>query len=424
RVLIVDDNATNRKILNHQTSSWGMIASEAESGERALELLRAGILQGEPYDIAVLDLMMPDMDSFQLAEVIKSDPAIASVALVLLPSFGKRGHGEAARQAGIAAYLQKPVRQSQLYNCLTEVLARAGSEPVAVSQLVTRHSLRESEGQQKGKSLSGLRILIAEDSLVNQMVILGQLENLGYQATVVVNGQEALKAVEKEAFDIILMDCQMPEMDGFKATSEIRQREGDGRHTTIIAITANALEGDREKCLAAGMDDYLSKPVRPGMLRQKLEQWTELINDAGNIGEQPVEITVAPLRKQLSKEREPFKRDRMSGVDLSVLAAYRKIQLPGKPDFVTELINLFIKDTAAQLKMLHEAVSRNDAEELRRVSHLLKGSSGNIGAGRIAMLTGELEAKEILKEDAEALLLHLDNEFGQVREALEAERIK
>ena len=275
RVLIVDDHAANRSILRHETNSWGMIVTEAESGERALELLRAGAGQGQPYDIAILDLVMPGMNGFQLAEAIKADPSIAAVALVLLPAVGKRGHAEEARHAGIAAYLQKPVRQSQLYDCLTALMARSRSASVTAPPLVTRHSMRESAAQKKDTIVSSLRILVAEDSLVNQRVALGQLSNLGYRADAVSNGLEVLSALEHADVDIILMDCQMPEMDGFAATAEIRRREGTARHTTIIAMTANALDGDHERCVAAGMDDYLSKPVRPEALRLKLERWTQ-----------------------------------------------------------------------------------------------------------------------------------------------------
>lgn len=274
RILIVDDSATNRSILKHQTGSWGMIAGEAETGANAIELLRAAADQGVPYKIAVMDLMMPDMDGFQLAKAIKADPAIASVTLVLLPSFGKRGHGEAARTAGISGYLQKPVRQSQLYECLTTVLARPADEPA--SQLVTLHSIREAALPAKDQAVSSIRILIAEDNPVNRRVALGQLARLGYLGKAVPDGQELLNALETADVDIILMDCQMPVLDGFATTAEIRRREGSARHTTIIAMTASALDGDSEKCLAAGMDDYLSKPIKLDALRLKLERWTKL----------------------------------------------------------------------------------------------------------------------------------------------------
>jgi PAS domain S-box-containing protein len=273
RVLIVDDNTTNRNILKHQIGSWGMIAGEADSATRALVLLRSEAARGRPYALAIVDLRMPEMDGFQLAEVIKADPAIASVLLILLASVSERGHGEKSKQAGIAAYLPKPVRQSQLYDCLTEVIARSNGDPVATTPLVTQHSLREAKLDHK--QFSTARILIAEDNPVNQRIALVQLKNLGYHAKAVQNGVELLKLLEQEQVDIILMDCQMPQMDGFAATAEIRRREGTTRHTTIIAMTANALEGDEAGCLAAGMDDYLCKPVKVEILRQKLERWTD-----------------------------------------------------------------------------------------------------------------------------------------------------
>jgi CheY-like chemotaxis protein len=210
-----------------------------------------------------------------LAVAIKADALIAAVVLVLLPSYSEAKHGEKARQAGIAAYLQKPVQQSKLYDCLLEVMACSlGTETIIPMLPVTRHSLRKAEVGQEHKMLSNIRIIVAEDNEMNQKVALGQLYKLGYHAEVVSNGRELLKALEKAEFDIILMDCQMPEMDGFAATTEIRRLEGASRHTIIIAMTANALEGHNENCLAVGMDDYLSKPVKMKVMRQMLDRWT------------------------------------------------------------------------------------------------------------------------------------------------------
>jgi PAS domain S-box-containing protein len=409
RVLIVDDNATNRKILSHQTGSWRMIATEAESGERALKLLHDAVAHGRPYDIALLDLMMPNMNGFQMAEAVKADPSIASVTLILLPSFGLRGHGARARQAGIAAYLQKPVRQLQLHECLSAMMLRrgAGIESVPEAPLVTRHSLRESVVHDKSKTFSKVRIIVAEDNLVNQKVALGQLYNLGYQAEAVANGRELLAALDAGApFDMVLMDCQMPEMDGFAATAEIRRREGTSRHTTIIAMTANALEGDEERCLAANMDDYLSKPVRPDALKEKLERWTKA---TGKV----------PLGRDLVV---PVGNGKRSPIDLSQLAALREIQQPGQADFVTELIDLFLSETDLHLKTLRAAVINNDGVEVRRLAHLLKGSSANIGARSMAALYEEMENKARANGDDEPLLASIESEFAVVREALNAER--
>jgi PAS domain S-box-containing protein len=268
RVLIVDDNATNRTILTHQLGAWGMIHAEAESGTSALESLRSAAAAGEAFDLAVLDLMMPGMDGFELARQIKSDPGIAAVNLIMLTSFGGRGENTTANASGIAAYLTKPVRQSQLFDCLTEVVAANNPEERSkeTADVVTKHALKEK------KILSNKLILLAEDNIVNQKVALRQLQKLGYRADAVANGREAVEALERIPYDLVLMDCQMPEMDGYEATAEIRRRAPTSRHTWIVAMTANALEGDRLKCIAAGMDDYISKPVNPELLGSVLDR--------------------------------------------------------------------------------------------------------------------------------------------------------
>ena len=409
RILIVDDNATNRKIMVHQSLSWGMIAAEAESGKQALELLHEAAADGQPFNIALLDLMMPEMDGFQLAGAIKTDPAIAEVALVLLPSFGQKGHGEAARIAGIAAYLQKPVRQSHLYECLSAIMAQAAStEPAGPPPLVTQHSLRESKIRQtKSQVLSNARILVAEDNPVNQKVALGQLNNLGFAATAVLNGREVLKALEAADFDIIFMDCQMPEMDGFEATAEIRRIEGTDRHTTIIAMTANALEGDRQKCLEAGMDDYLSKPVKADALREMLGRW--------------VKPADSPAPDVVSSNGSAGAKNG-GAIDRSVISGLREMQQPGKPDFVTEVIDLFLDDAALQLDQLREALSADDRPARRRLAHLIKGSSANIGADRMAKLLEELENTDTDATRANSTFTILESEFTQVKAALITER--
>lgn len=274
RVLIVDDNKTNRKILTHQTTAWRLIPHEAESGAHALAALRGAASRNEPFDLAILDMMMPEMDGFELARAIKADPVIASVPLAMLSSYGQRGHGLAARATGISAYLTKPVKQSQLYDCLVTMMSELPTAPDATTtttlppKLVTKHTLAEV------KPISEHKILLAEDNVVNQKVALRQLLKLGYQASVANNGREAIAAMEQTAYDIVLMDCQMPLMDGYEATAEIRRIEACTlKHTPIVAMTANALEGDREHCLAAGMDDYLSKPVKIDALQTVLDRW-------------------------------------------------------------------------------------------------------------------------------------------------------
>jgi CheY-like chemotaxis protein/anti-sigma regulatory factor (Ser/Thr protein kinase) len=270
RVLIVDGNAVNRKIFIHQTASWGMILREAENGTAALKLLRAAAQNGEPFDVVMLDFNMPAMNGFELAQAIKMDAQISSVQLIMMSSFDNPGDGQEAHEIGISAYLVKPVRQSEIFDCLTTVINKNETESSPAPQsgnLITRNSFEEN------KFAAHTRILIAEDNPVNQEVVMRQVEKLGYRANVVANGLEALDVLSKVSYDIVLMDCQMPEMDGYEATAEIRRREGTEKHTVIIALTANAMKGESEKCFAAGMDDYLSKPFNVGELQQILARW-------------------------------------------------------------------------------------------------------------------------------------------------------
>jgi signal transduction histidine kinase/CheY-like chemotaxis protein len=264
RVLIVDDNRTNRKILGQQLESCGIIHDEAESGQAALALLTAAMKREKPYDLAILDLMMPEIDGFELASQIKADPAIANTPLVMLTSYGERSNSAVAQANGIAAYLTKPVRQASLYESLAGVAAGMPVMPLPVK------SVSPSPAPPPPASLSHKLILIAEDNVVNQKVAIRQLRKLGYRADAVANGKEVLEALATIPYDLILMDCQMPEMDGYEATAEIRKRQSDARRTPVIAMTAHALEGDRAKCIAAGMDDYVSKPVNAEELSRVL----------------------------------------------------------------------------------------------------------------------------------------------------------
>jgi signal transduction histidine kinase/CheY-like chemotaxis protein len=266
RVLVVDDNMTNRKILAHQLDSRGMRYVEAESGTKALALLRSAAEKCEPFDLAILDLMMPGMDGFELARVIKNDPAIAATALVMLTSYGERGGSVAAQQVGIAAYLAKPIRQAALFECLANVI-RTPQAAKVIDRVAATPKLIEV------KPVSNKLILIAEDNVVNQKVAIRQLRKLGYRADAVANGREVLEALARIPYDLVLMDCQMPEMDGYEATAAIRRHQPATQRTPVIAMTAHALEGDRAKCIAAGMDDYVSKPVNPEELQRVLERY-------------------------------------------------------------------------------------------------------------------------------------------------------
>ena len=273
---IVDDHATNRRILELYAEKWGVRCLMAEDGQQALTRLRAAAVRDDACNLAIIDMHMPGMDGLELARAIKADPALASTRLVLLTSHGQRGDAKAAQTAGYAAYLTKPVHESQLRDCLATVLnppAQAGAvaeranDQTPASELVTRHSLAET------KTLVSARILVAEDNIINQKVTTRMLEKLGYRVDVAANGLEALHALSRIRYAAVLMDCQMPEMDGLQATVAIRQQEGADAHLPIIAMTANVMQEDRDRCLAAGMDDFMSKPVLSKVLAETLSRW-------------------------------------------------------------------------------------------------------------------------------------------------------
>jgi CheY-like chemotaxis protein/HPt (histidine-containing phosphotransfer) domain-containing protein len=368
-------------------------------------MLRAAAERGEHYDLAILDLNMPDMDGMELAHRIKTDPSISSTRLILLTSLGLRGEAEQARRVGFSAYLTKPVRQSRLYDAIATVMSFP--EGQAASQeheppIVTRHSLKEAEAR-SGERFSRAHVLVAEDNAVNQKVAVRMLEKLGYRADVAADGLEALEALSRIAYAAVLMDVQMPEMDGYEATKEIREREGAARHTPIIAMTANALEGDRDKVLEAGMDDYIPKPVKPEEMEAVLQRW---------IPEQ--EFLEPPAPETGSAE---------ATLDARALAGLRELQQEGEPNFVEELVQLFLKDVPPQLAILREVVEGDDADSVERIAHTLKGSSGNMGAKRMAEICAQLQEAGASGDLARApeLLRRLEEEFGRVRPALEEE---
>jgi signal transduction histidine kinase/CheY-like chemotaxis protein len=278
RILIVDDHATNRRMLEHCLRGKGVCYESAENGYQALERLRHAADRQTPFDLAILDMQMPGMDGLEVARQIKSEQAISGTRMVLLTSVGRRGDAKAAHDAGFAAYLTKPIRQSSLYECLSLVLANpscaAGSTIQSTASLITRHSLVEIQAQ------SQRRILVAEDNPVNQKVAVKMLEKLGYRVDIAGNGREAVEASVRVSYDLIFMDCHMPEMDGFEATATIRAQQHEIRHMPIIAMTANAMQEDRDRCLAAGMDDFLSKPVTSQSLTAVLNRW--LPHDPGS----------------------------------------------------------------------------------------------------------------------------------------------
>ncbi len=405
RALVVDDNVTNRDILHKQLTSWKMKDGIAADGPSALEMLHAAAERGEPYDLAILDMQMPGMDGIELARAIKGHPAIASTRLVLLTSVGL-DISEDARRVGVEDILSKPVRQSQLHDALATVMVTTPETPTSGSSQndvvpVGRVSMVGQEPPLRGY------VLLAEDNVVNQRVAVKMLEKIGYRVDAVPNGREAVEAVSRGSYAAVLMDIHMPEMDGYEATREIRRWEqGSSQRTPIIAMTANAMRGDREKALAAGMDDYLSKPVRREELKKMLMRWTDRptgeSNAATSIEEQHATPTVAPGKGE-------------SSVNQEMLEWLRGLDDP-------ELAGAFIEDALAQLTALRKAVEEEDARSVEEIAHTLRGGSGYVGAMRMAQICAQLEeggASQDLSH-ARGLLNSLEAEFQGVRSALEA----
>ncbi len=265
KVLVVDDNRTNRRILEGMLGRWEMKSSSAQDGEEALAKLSEAQEAGEPFALILMDMHMPKMDGFELIERIRQSPHPSTATIMMLTSAGQRGDGARCKELGVAAYLLKPIRQSELREAIALVLG--AREQKGAIPLITRYALQDAR-----EPAASLRVLLAEDNAVNQRLASRLLEKRGHSVVVAANGREALAALEKESFDLVLMDVQMPVMDGFEATAAIRKKEGaGGTHLQVVALTAHAMKGDREKCLAGGMDGYLSKPIRPQELDELLQ---------------------------------------------------------------------------------------------------------------------------------------------------------
>jgi CheY-like chemotaxis protein len=265
---VVDDNRTNLRILEGMLKRWEMIPVCVEGGDQALAALASARNEGRAFGLIVTDMHMPKMDGFELVEQIRGRPELSTATIMMLTSAGHRGDAERCQKLGVSAYLLKPIRQSELREAIARVLG--AHEQEGIIPLVTRFSLGDARDRSEI-----LRVLVAEDNLVNQRLIVRLLEKRGHRVVVAGNGQEVLASLEKDKFDLILMDVQMPEMDGFEATAAIRKSEkSSGLHQIIVALTAHAMKGDHEKCLAAGMDGYLSKPIRLHELDEVLARYS------------------------------------------------------------------------------------------------------------------------------------------------------
>jgi two-component system sensor histidine kinase/response regulator len=394
RVMVVDDNATNRLVLAEQLASWGARHAEAESASQALDMLRAARAQGDPFRIVISDMQMPEMDGESLGKTLKADPELRDTLLVLMTSFGRRGDAKRLEAIGFSAYLTKPVKQSQLYDCLATVIGTAAPEAVTPDvALVTRHTISEARRLK-------VRILLVEDNLTNQQVALGILEKLGYRADIAGNGREALNALETVAYDLVFMDVQMPVMDGFEATAAIRsgQTAVPNPKIPIIAMTAHAMKGDRDRCLEAGMDDYIPKPIAPKAMAAALDKWLNQVQkQPAAVPEQAVEIGPLIFDRQAFVER-----------------------LMGDLDLVKEITAAFLKDMPEQIHKLEKHIGSGDVKSTGDQAHSIKGAASNVGgmAFSAAALAIERAARADRLEKISALLPELERQFQLLRERL------
>ncbi len=402
RVLVVDDLDTNALLVTTLLRGWGCRCDTAADGEAALDRLRQAVDEGDPFDAALLDKLMPGMDGVELGWRIKESAELRDTRLIMMTSHGERGDAARVSQAGFAGYLTKPLRQSQLRECLALVLGR-GDAPAETPAptLVTRYTVAEARSHRA-------RILLAEDNVTNQLVASKIIEKLGYRVDVVANGREALAALRDIPYDLVLMDCQMPELDGLEATREVRDPESSVRDhlVPIIAMTAHVMKGDREKCIAAGMDDYLGKPVRPEELAVVLERW---LTERAVAGPVAAEAAVAVVADPPEPSAPVFDR-----------AAFLS-RVMGDEDLLREITELFLADLPVQLEQLAAAISSGDCDLAGRLAHGVKGASANVGGEALRETAWEAEKAGKAKDLAAlvTLLPEMQARFVRLRDAME-----
>ena len=381
-VLVVDDNPVNRRILHAQLTRWHTKPTCVASGHMALHALRAGMDAGSPFVLVLLDANMPGMDGFHVAQAIATNPELSGLTIMMLTSSGQYGDAARARELGISAYLTKPVDAPALH----AAICRALDDPSI------QRAVRSASAEAVAASRP-LRILLAEDNIVNQRVAVALLRKRGHDVTVANNGVEALAGLAHTDFDLILMDVQMPQMGGFEATAEIRRRErGSDRHIRIVAMTAHAMSGDRQRCLAAGMDGYLSKPIDPAVLFATVEQ-------AGD---------------EASPDAQPQTPAAACPIDREALLN----RVGGDEELLSEIVQLFLADCPLRIAAIKEAVAGGDPDEIRLAAHALKGAASNMSATALTAAARTLErlgterrveaAPAALRELASQAILALD----------------
>ena len=407
KVLIVDDNATNRTILLEQVSAWEMHGTCADGGPAALSILRTAAARGDPFKVAIVDMCMPEMDGIELTRTIKGDPSLNGAGLIMLTSLGATGESREAHAAGVTAYLSKPARQSDLYDAISEVI-NGSFAPSQIATIAVR----------KAPNLRG-RVLLAEDNAVNQAVAIEILSYLNLEADIANDGAEAVLAWSKKPYDLILMDCQMPNMDGFEAVARIRAGEIElatrstaiVQRVPIVAVTANAMAGDRQACLAAGFDDYISKPYKAQALIDVLSCW--------------LDPKAAARRPQASNQADSFSplteiAGKETTFDPTALDHLLALQRPGGGEAMKKRIfDTFEKSISRLLAQCDLAMTSGDATSLRVTAHALKSAAANVGAYELSRLARKLEQlARAGNSNGEMVLAQIKQEYDAVHAAM------
>jgi signal transduction histidine kinase/CheY-like chemotaxis protein/HPt (histidine-containing phosphotransfer) domain-containing protein len=395
-VLIVDDNATNRRILEEMLSNWGMKPRSADSALGAFAQLERASTGGSRIPLVLLDSQMPGMDGFQLAEKIHASTSLAGTEMIMLTSAVHAGEALRCKQVGLSACLLKPVKPSELL----DAICTAMGGPLQYVSAVEKDEATPSE-----RSIAPLRILLAEDNPVNQKLAIRLLEKRGHHVELANDGREALQLLDHGKFDLVLMDVQMPNLDGFEATAEIRKREAQtGEHIPILAMTAHAMKGDRERCLSAGMDGYVSKPIQPAELRAEIAAL--MAATPPQSGPPPAEpaVAVTPANGQVFDQEEALRH------------------VGGEMDLLQEIATVFLKESPRMVNELRDAVAARDAHRVNRAAHTLKGAVATLGAPAARDLAFQIEKLGANGEldEAASRLVEFDAVIGELRSSLEA----
>ncbi len=413
RTLIVDDNEVNRQILTEYLNKWKIPSDEAQSGHEALALLTKAREKQRPYEIALLDYHMPGMDGRELANRVKSDPGISTTILILLSSSAIRGDSDQLKTAGFSACLRKPIRSSDLLETLLRCwsIQQTGKprEDTPILEYQEKRSAREPTAK------LDLNVLLVEDNRTNQMVANNYLESFGCTVDLAENGQEALDNFSQKHYDLILMDCSMPIMDGYDATREIRSRETKSDHIPIIAMTAHAMEGDMEKCLEAGMNDYLSKPVRKQNLKTILSKYAGLSSEEQSPSIETEDIA-QPIVQSNSQDESSIENEEYVIFDYEPLLK----DIDNDMEIMEEIVTVFLEDTPPGIEQIKAGLEANDIEQVRKAAHKIKGSAANLGGMQFSHLGSriEQEAKQSNIDECWRLFQPLCLSFKQLENQL------